>query len=643
VNPSAFVFEVCASAAAAFASTDVLRIFQKQMRLLRLLPQDDSGENHAPCTPALASRIPLSMKSLPTRFGPALPSAVVLSFALLRATLVAESTAGAAPPPVNPSADSFAVSIQVDAAKSLGPVSPVWRFFGADEPNYATMKDGRKLLGELGELRTDHVYFRAHNLLNTGDGTPAFKWGSTNIYTEDAQGRPVYDWKIVDLMFDTYRARGVRPYLQLGFMPEALSTHPQPYQHEWRPGFNYNLISTGWAYPPKDYAKWAELVYQWTKHCVERYGQAEVEQWYFEVWNEPNGPAYWHGTQDEFNQLHDFAVDAVRRALPTARVGGPDVAGTGGAFMDAFLAHVARGKNYATGQTGTPTDFVSFHAKGSPVFVDGHVRMGIAAQLRTIDEGFAKIAAVPELKSKPIIIGESDPEGCAACQGPQNGYRNGTMYSSYTAAVFPRKIDLAARHGVNFEGALTWAFEFEDQRYFAGFRSLASNGLDLPVLNIFRMFAKMDGQRVAATSSGEVPLDAILKSGVREQPDVGARASLDGNKLNVLVWHYHEDDVPGPAAAIELAIAGLPVKGNAAALTQYRVDADHSNSYTAWQRLGSPLAPNEKDYAALEKAGKLTTTGAAETIALNHGTTSVRFSLPRQGVALLVFELAGSP
>ena len=172
-------------------------------------------------------------------------------------------------------------------------------------------------------------------------------------------------------------------------------------------------------YPPKDYARWGELVYQWTRHCIERYGKPEVETWYFEVWNEPNLAGYWRSTPEDFERLHDFAVAAVRRALPTARVGGPDVAGSGAKFMEGFLRHVTAGTNYATGETGTPTDFVSFHAKGSPVFIDGHVRMGIAAQLKTVDAGFSMIAAVPELRSKPIVIGESDPEGCAACQGPQ--------------------------------------------------------------------------------------------------------------------------------------------------------------------------------------------------------------------------------
>jgi xylan 1,4-beta-xylosidase len=416
----------------------------------------------------------------------------------------------------------FPVSIRVDASRPGAELKPIWRFFGADEPNYATMKDGRALIAELGTLRDGppggpQVYFRTHSLLVTGDGTPALKWGSTNVYTEDARGRPVYDWTIVDRIFATYVERGVRPYVQIGFMPRALSTHPEPYQHAWRPGLPYDDVYTGWAYPPKDYGKWGELVYRWVRHCVERFGKAEVERWYWEVWNEPN-IGYWKGTREEFLRLHDVAIAAVRRALPTARVGGPDVAGSGGSFMQAFLEHELKERR--------PLDFVSFHAKGAPTFVDGHVRMGIAAQLRTIDEGFARIASFPELKATPIVIGESDPDGCAACQGPQLGYRNGTMYASYTAAAFARKHLLAERRGVNLMGALTWAFEFEDQPYFAGFRALATNGIDLPVLNVFRMMARMEGRRLGVESSGEVALDSIVRAGVRGAPDVAALASL---------------------------------------------------------------------------------------------------------------------
>ena len=531
--------------------------------------------------------------------------------------------------------EPFDVAVAVDASKAIGPLRPVWRFFGADEPNYASMPDGRKLLKELGEVGPGQTYFRAHNLLTTGDGTPALKWGSTNAYTEDADGKPVYDWTILDRIFDAYRDAGVKPYVQIGFMPEALSSKPQPYRHHWSPHDKYSTIFTGWAYPPNDYDKWGELVFQWATHCAERYGMEQVKSWYWETWNEPN-IGYWQGTPEEFYRLHDVAVAAVRRAIPGARVGGPDVAGSGGEFTRGFLDHVLRGKNYVTGEVGTPTDFVSFHAKGNPTFVDGHVRMGIADQLRTIDEGFGIVASYPELKGTPIVIGESDPEGCAACQGPQLGYRNGTMYSSYTAASFAREQALADRRGVNFLGALTWAFEFEGQPFFAGQRALATNGVDLPVLNVFRLFGKMAGTRVEATSSAEVPLDEILKSGVRGEPDVGAQASAADGRVTVLLWHYHDDDVPGPAASVTVALSG--VADGAYRVTQYRIDAEHSNAFAAWQRMGSPQPPTAEQHAALEQAGGLQTAGEPAALQVSGGKATLTVELPRQAVALFVVE-----
>ncbi|HEX8302815.1 MAG TPA: beta-xylosidase [Sphingomonas sp.] len=529
----------------------------------------------------------------------------------------------------------------MDAAKSSGPLPRMWRFFGADEPNYATMKDGRKLMKHLGELSPGSVYFRTHNLLSSGDGTSAFKWGSTNAYTEDKQGNPVYNWTIVDGIFDSYLARGVRPYLQIGFMPQALSSAPAnvPYQHEWRPGFPYNMIGGGWGYPPKDYDKWGELVYQWTKHNVERYGREEVEKWYFEVWNEPDGPDYWKATPEEFFKLHDYAIAAVKRALPTARVGGADVASANNArYMEGFMEHVANGKNYATGETGTPTDFIAFHAKGSPQFVDGHVRMGISNHLQRINTGFRKVAASPAHKAKPIIIGESDPEGCAACAGPQMGYRNGLMYSSYTAASFARKWDLAERHGVKLEGVLTWAFTFEDQPWFAGFRQLASNGIDLPVLNIFRMYEKMGSERLDAASSSQVALDDIVAKGVRAGPDVGVLATRDAKKLAIMVWHYRDDDVPGPDAAIALDIAGLGRAFNGARVTHWRVDERHSNAFDHWKRMGSPAAPTFPQYQELEKASQLVAVGPEQSLATKGGKARLDFNLPLKGVSLIVIE-----
>jgi xylan 1,4-beta-xylosidase len=540
------------------------------------------------------------------------------------------------------------VTIRVDAAKSKGPMKPIWSFFGYDEPNYTYMKDGKKLLSEIAALSPAPVFVRAHNLLTTGDGTAALKWGSTNAYTEDASGKPRYDWTIVDRILDVYVERGMKPLVEIGFMPEALSVKPQPYRHEWSVDKSYNTIFTGWAHPPRDYSKWAELIYQWVRHSVEKYGRAEVESWYWELWNEPD-IGYWQGTPEEYFKLYDFTSEAVKRALPTARIGGPHVTGPLGdrtqKFLRDFLEHCLRGRNAATGKTGAPLDYIGFHAKGSPRVVEGHVRMGISSQLKAISNGFQIVASFPKYRATPIIIGESDPEGCAACSSrvnPQNGYRNGAMYSSYTAAQIARAYELADFHGVNLLGSVTWAFEFEDQPYFDGFRDLATNGIDKPVLNVFRMLGQMGGERLTVESAGAAPIEAIRDAGVRGDPDVNALASRQGRAVSVMVWNYHDDDLPAPPARIELVINGLPVGANERlSLHHYRVDAEHSNSYEVWKKMGSPQKPSPEQYLQLERAGQLQLLGSPEWLRASNGSVTLRFDLPRQGVSLLKLTWVG--
>jgi xylan 1,4-beta-xylosidase len=163
--------------------------------------------------------------------------------------------------------------------------------------------------------------------------------------------------------------------------------------------------------------------------------------------------------------------------------------------------------NYPTGKTGAPLDFVSFHAKGAPTLENGHVRMGIRHQLAAIQRGFLVVTSFPEWRSTPIILGESDPEGCAACSAQkhaENAYRNAPLFASYTAAVLNQIDALAASEHVNFQGALTW-----NQPYFAGFRELAMNGIDKPVLDAFRMLGLLSGRRLAVNSAGAVSADEV--------------------------------------------------------------------------------------------------------------------------------------
>ena len=549
------------------------------------------------------------------------------------------------------------VTIRVDTTVSRGPMHPFWAWFGHDEPNYTYTPNGLKLLSQLQATSPVPVFMRVHNLLTSGDGTHALKWGSTNVYTEDASGTPVYDWKTLDRIVDAYVARGMKPFVQLGFMPEALSSAPAgvPYRHFWKPGDPYNDIYTGWTYAPRDYRKWEELCYQVTRHLVGKYGRAEVESWWFELWNEPD-IGYWSGSvgpgrgredpqaaqkaqtrRDEFNRLYDFTVVGVRRALPKARIGGPEVTGGAQAMLRSFLQHTSAGVNHATGRTGTPLDLITFHAKGSPTFIEGRVRMGVANQLRNIDGHFAVIREFPMYAETPIVIGESDPEGCAACgvgHYPHNGYRNGTMYPTYTALQIARTYELADQYRVNLLGAVTWAFLFEDQPYFDGFRDLATNGIAKPVLNTFRMLGQMSGNRVQAVSSAGLPLAEILEKGVRAAPDISALAARSARSATVLVWNYHDDDVPAPAASIRLSIEGLPA--GRATLAHYRIDELHSNSYAAWLRMGSPQNPTPAQYAALEQASELQRLEPAREATIGRdGRVTAAFELPRKSVSFI--------
>lgn len=532
--------------------------------------------------------------------------------------------------------------ISIDLKDRMGPLQPVWASFGYDEPNATTTPDGNKLLSELARLSPVPVYVRAHNLLTSGDGTYSLKWGSTNAYTEDAHGNAVYHWEILDSIFDAYIQRGMKPIAEIGFMPEALSTHPTPYRHHWKPGMPYNDVYTGWAYPPTDYKKWGALVYQWVAHEVSRYGAAEVKTWYWEVWNEPN-ISYWKGTPEEYNTLYDYAADAVKRACPGARVGGPGSTGPGGknaaAFLKGFLDHCRDGRNSATGKKGAPLDFISYHAKGRPRVTGGHVQMNLAPELRDVQRGF-EIVSASGFKNLPVLITEFDPEGCAACgmtTNPENAYRNGTMYSSYTAAAFGRLYDLAAQYKIRLERATSWAFEFEGQRWFDGFRSLATHGIDKPVVNVFRMYGMMGGERVRTQNPQALPLDTLILHGVRDgRQDVHALASETKHSAAVMLWNYADADVPGAPAGITVTIKDIPA--GKALLQHFRIDQDHSNAYAVWKKMGSPQNPTPSQYQLLERSGQLQMLESPRWIDIKNGKATIPVTLPGQGVSLITLQ-----
>jgi xylan 1,4-beta-xylosidase len=410
-------------------------------------------------------------------------------------------------------------------------------------------------------------------------------------------------------------------------MPEALATGAGPYYVPYPKTLDGAVQS-----PPKDYAMWGDLVRRFTEHMVERYGRDEVATWTFEVWNEPD-ISYWKGTPADYFKLYDYSVAGVRKALPGAMVGGPAVTGPGSmranSFLQKFFDHCANDKNAETGEA-IPLDFVSFHPKGSPRWIAagageaGHVRMGISNELNAAANGFRIVAASAKYHDLPIILSEADPEGCAACsakENPANGYRNGLMYPAYTAVAMKALADLAAQSKVNLVGMVTWSFEFEDKGYFEGFRTLATNGVDKPELNIFRMAGMFSGDRVATTSSAQVPVEEIVKAGVRGKADVDAFATKSAHEAEVTVQ-----------------IAGIPAGVHRVLLEHFRIDETHSNAYTAWKAVGEPQSPTQEQYAKLKEAGQLELLGSPEWVEVSGGAVTIATQLPRQATSLLHLE-----
>ena len=530
------------------------------------------------------------------------------------------------------------MTIDVDATAARTPLEPVWAFYGYDEANYTTTPQGEELLRTLSQVNTAPVYVRTHFLFNTGDGTPELKWGSTNLYTEDAAGNPVYDYALIDQIMDATVGAGAFPLLQFGFMPQALSSRPDPYRNS-----ETYTLDGGCFYPPSDYGKWAALVTAWASHAKDRYPTAD-SRWLWELWNEPD-IGYWRGTFEEYARLYDYTEAALHSVLPAASLGGPAVATVGNDFLAKFLEHCAKGTNAVTGQVGTRLDMVSFHSKGGVRLLDGHVRMNLGNQLRLHQSGFEAVVLSETFARTPIVISEADPDGCAACPAseyPENAYRNSPAYGAYEVTMMKRSLELASRADVNLRGVLTWAFTFPGAPYFAGFRALATNGIHLPVLNAFKMLGALKGERLAVTSTGARPLDDILANSVRVESDIDALAAIDGDRIQILVWNYHDDLVDAEPAPVTLSVRVPPAFGANAGVTHTRVDDTHGNAFTVWLSQGSPATPSAPQLTALREAMEPVMLERERVVSVERGAAQLSFDLPRFGISLLTLTPANA-
>ena len=498
------------------------------------------------------------------------------------------------------------VNVRVDAGQWLGELSHNWTYIGFDECNYTYTPESQELLAKFQQFQEQPYYLRAHHLFCTGNCHGVPKWGSTNAYLEDEHGNPVYSWKYTDLILDTILKYNCKPFVELGFMPMDLVDPAYLEKFPAIQGFSgpYKMYQQyGWACPPKDYDKWYGLVYHFVRHCVERYGEQEVQRWYFELWNEPDIP-YWHGTFADFYKLYDYTAAAVKAASPAARVGGPSVTNpdyqqNSARLLEGFLDHCRNGVNYHSGEKGAVLDFTTFHVKGGGYPMDPKAKQGPPPSVKRIMEGIQTgydILRKHGYETLECILSEIDPDGWAAGGVGDNinfTFRNTEYYPSFVAAAFDKASRFAKSKNWDLR-FLTWAYLFPGERAFEGTRALSTQGIDKAVLNLFRMYARMGSQEVFFTSSGaKDPLQYPDLNGMTRTPDVSGFATLTGSKsLEILIYNHHDNWDLSEDWQIELEVANLPFETSTFRLAHYRIDRAHSNAYPEWVRQGRPLFPS---------------------------------------------------
>ncbi len=539
------------------------------------------------------------------------------------------------------------VQVSVDASRRLGRLAHHWNYFGYDECNYTHSPGGIALLRKIGSLGKP-VYVRTHHLLCTGICHGFYKWGSTNIYTEDRNGNPVDDYETVDRMIDIWLRNNCVPFFEIGFMPKDLA---DPREAEngsaYTAGFGsvdeYRL--RGWCQPPKDYDKWFGMICRLAGHLLERYGREEIEKWYFELWNEPD-IFYWHGTPEEYCRLFDCTEAALHRVIPSARLGGPATTGTsdpdGNAsrFLRTFLEHTRSGVNFYTGKTGTRLDFTTFHTKG------GNYRSDALAekQLPSVRTFLANVETQNSIIREygygdlECVLSEADPDGWAAGGRFDNfnlNFRNTEYYASYVLSAYKNLFDLASELKMDIR-PLAWAFMFEGERCFEGTRSLSTQGIDKAVLNLFRMLARLGTQRVELRSSRDLnPLSFRDPNGTEEGPEIDGWAVCDSaDFLQVLIYCHHDDWDRKESFDVSLALKNLPMEGQVSVM-HTRIDGNHSNACSEWNRLGRPEWPDEEQRAAIAARSGLEFFRPPETAEVRSGRLELSFPLPVHGISLL--------
>lgn len=539
------------------------------------------------------------------------------------------------------------VHVTVQADKTIGQLDRVWRYIGYDECNYTYIPEGQKQISKFSALGDGPYYFRTHFLFCTGNLHHTYKWGSTNIYSENEQGQPHYDFSTFDRIIETYLSHQAKPFIELGFMPLDLVDRSHVTVDDlWDDYHQYRF--KGAACPPKDYGKWHDLIYHTVRHCLDKYGEEEVKTWYWELWNEPD-IFYWRGTVHEYCKLFDYTEKAVHEASESMRLGGPSTTGpTSGAysetFLRLFLEHCKSGINHCTGKVGTRLDFVTFHVKGGGFPFKPHDSKklpSVRSFLKQADLGL-KVIEKCGYEGLEIVLSEADPDGWAAggrFDNPNMQFRNTEYYATYVASSYCQLMHLAQTRS-RVVRPLAWAFLFAGERCFEGTRAFSTQGIDKPVFQLWKMFSQLGDTQLELSSQGRrhyLSDDNDFSLGL--PPDLSGIATRKGDsQYQILLYSHHDDWDLNGLSIVNLVINGLP-PGRKANMKAFLLDDVASNPHAVWQQLDRPDYPNPKQIIKISEKENLEQVFSEESMVSAQGSLNVRVNLKTHSVALVLINL----
>lgn len=519
----------------------------------------------------------------------------------------------------------------VDCENRIGKLSPIWRSFGYDEINWTYTPRGKRIFKEIGKLSKASYYIRCHHTFTSGNGLSTPTKGSTNVCPGIANdGSLKLDFTLLDQVIDTFLQNNCKPLVELGFMPDVLSRKYAP-----KPTYDYSGTDR-WAYPPKDYRQWQELIYRTVQHYAEKYGPEEVSRWYWELWNEPDNPGFFKGKVKNYCRMYDYAVAGANAALDSVKIGGPGLA-SNPKFLDNFLNHCAKGKNAATGERGVRLDFISFHAKGTDWPLRGApFKMPSLSKIFSYLRSYvAVLEKYPQYRELDWLFDECD-MAVATNYGvydfPEFIINNNECYPVFVARLAKYLLDFIEQKNLPIKFFTTWAFYFEGKRFFEGNRALFTNeNIKKPVFNAFVLLEKL----------GEVRLGVKTESGATHSdfdkfPQVDALASCRGNgEVSVMIWNFHEDLQKTGNKQIHLEVTNLQAPQNRVRVRRFQIDSKHSNAHSVWQELGSPQAPSPEQIQEIKQQENLESVGATKEIQIVDGKVTLDFELPMHSVCLV--------